>query len=156
MTNQAALLAGITALAAASAEALLAGGDVTKRLRELRQASHSPPLGVWVLIGFFYYATCFAVLFTLLVTPVARTWRGTAIVGVIALMMMNATWSLLFFRMRDFRLTRRLTKMYAGYVLVLVFVLFSVGPMAGWLFAPYALYLVYGTWWTLAVLDLNE
>lgn len=155
LTQNSASVALVVALAAAGLEASCAGRGVSGRLRELYQPPRSPKLWVWVLLGIFYYVTCFAVSYRLLTSAIARSSRAVALALLLALMFMNAVWNFFFFRRRDLATARRLTLLYAGTAWILVAVLFYAEASAGWLFLPYALYLIYGTWWTLAVVTLN-
>jgi len=89
---------------AAGLEAVLAGRGVTRRFIELRVPRLSPPLKAWIVIGVAYYVICFVVLYRLLVFP--RTSLRTAALSLVVIVLLaNAVWNYLFFRLRSLRLS---------------------------------------------------
>ena len=103
MTQPSALALAICA-AAAGLEAVLAGRGVKQRFIELRVPRLSPPLKVWITIGVAYYVICFVVLYRLLVLP-QTSLRRAALGLVMIVLLANAVWNFLFFRLRSLRLS---------------------------------------------------
>ena len=142
-------------LGAAALEGLFAGGGVKRRLEELRQPRHSPRFGVWIGIGICYYVICFVLLFRLFHSPRSPLWWA-AFSLVIALMVGNAVWSLLFFRLRSLGGSAILLMAYLPIALALTVLLSRLDPVSVWVFLPYLLYLPYATWWVLSLRKLNS
>ena len=92
--------AGLTALAtcilAAVAEGALAGPNVLKTLRALRQPWFALPSWTWVPIGLFYYAVIWFVLSGLLTRFADDLYGAIAIGFVIAVLAINAIWNWFF------------------------------------------------------------
>jgi tryptophan-rich sensory protein len=151
-----AVAAAVMCIAGAWAEALLAGPGVRERLRQLRQPRLSPPFGVWMIVGGLYYGICFALLFRLF----RADWRGgvgaLALVFVVLLMSTNALWNLYFFRRRDLRGSFWVSVVYAVVAVGLTATLTRLGDGSLWVFMPYQIYLVYGTYYGYATWRLNS
>jgi tryptophan-rich sensory protein len=153
--TKAALGALAICVAAAVLEGLLAGRGVKRRLTELRQPPHSPPFGVWVVIGLAYYLICFVVL-TRLVDSTASPLRWLAFALVVALLIGNAAWNLTFFRHRNIEASAIVSLVYAAVALSVTALLAVVDSVSALVFLPYLVYLAYGTWWVLALRRLNR
>src|SRR5437868_4547980 len=97
------VLALIICGAAAAAEGALAGGGVRQRLAQLRMPQYSPPFALWLGIGVVYYAICFVVLRHLLANAPFTRLPLIALALVVIILLVNALWSVLFFRWRDLR-----------------------------------------------------
>lgn len=141
-------------LGASALEALFAGGGVRRRLEQLRQPRHSPPFGVWIGIGICYYLICFVVLSRLINSPRSPLWWG-AFSMIIGLMVGNALWSLLFFRLRSLGASAIILVAYVPIALALTVLLSRLDPVSVWVFFPYLLYLPYATWWMRSLRRLN-
>ena len=151
------VLALVVCAAAAVAEGVAAGGDVTARFAELRLPPWSPPIAVWIGIGVAYYVMCFVILRRLFSKPLAGTVTGRlALVLIGAMMLANAAWGLLFFRLEDLRLSFLAFPPYAILTLALGAVLVRADRVAALVLLPYLLYLVYATWWGYRLWRLNE
>jgi tryptophan-rich sensory protein len=139
----------------AVAEAFAGGGDVKGKLAALRQPRGAAPLWLWLMIGSVYYAISFTVLVRLFSLPVS-TRSLTAITLMLVMMAMNTIWTFTFFRLRSLGFSAFITWLYLPVAAALLYVLHSVDRMAFFVFAAYALYLVYGSWWALRVWQLNK
>jgi benzodiazapine receptor len=140
---------------AAALEGLLAGRGVKRRLAELRQPPHSPPFAVWLGVGLFYYLICFTILSRLLSpTPSPLRWAALALLGV--LLIGNALWNLLFFRLKNLEASALFSVAYLALALVLTILLGLVDRVSSWVFLPYLVYLGYATWWSLSLRRLNR
>ena len=116
---------------------------------------YSPPFALWLAIGVVYYAMCFIVLRYLLAS---RPFTPIVLVGlalVITILLVNALWSILFFRWRDLRASFIAFIPYAAVVAVLAALLVRLYPFGAALFACYFTYLVYATWWANQLWRLN-
>src|SRR5262245_3598659 len=93
----------VICVAAAILEGVAAGGGVRARFAELRLPRYSPALPLWIAIGAGYYAMCFAILSRLLSLETAGAARPTALAVTVTVMVVNAAWGLLFFRLKNLR-----------------------------------------------------
>lgn len=148
------LLALAVCIAAAALEGVFAGPGVRQRFAELRMPRFSPPLAVWIVIGIAYYVICFAVLYRLLLLPPSRT-RAACLALLLLVLLANAFWNYLFFRLRSLRLSLIITIPYSLAALGLLALLFGFDRVAAWWFLPYAVYLVYANAWGMALLRAN-
>jgi tryptophan-rich sensory protein len=148
------LALGLT-LAAAALEGLAAGRDVRGRLAEVRQPSGSPPLVLWVGVAGLYYVTSFIVAMRLVGAGRLEGARAVALGLLVALLLGNALWNAALFRRRDLRLSWWVTRAYALLALGLAGALWRVDRVALCVFAPYLVYLAYGTWWVYRVWQLE-
>ena len=144
------LLALIICIAAAALEGVLAGSGLRQRLASLRMPPYSPPFAVWLVIGLVYYAICFIVLRRLLANGFTISLPLLMIV-----LLTNASWSVLFFRLRDLRASFIAFIPYAIVVAALVVSLTRSYPFGAVLFMCYCAYLVYATWWGYRLWLLN-
>jgi tryptophan-rich sensory protein len=148
----------LTALAicavAAALEGLFAGRGTRRHLEQLRQPRYSPPFGLWVGIGLCYYAICYVLLVRLLSMPLSSLWRAT-FATLIALMVGNAGWNLVFFRLKDLEASVAVMIVYAGLASILAVLIGLLDPASMWVFSPYLLYLAYAIWWVLSLRRLN-
>src|SRR5262249_11729066 len=97
------LLGVIICVAAAILEGALSGKGARQRLAQLRMPPYSPPFGLWLVIGFLFYAMCFVILRHLISTGPVSPSQVLALVLTVVLLLANAFWSVLFFRWRDLR-----------------------------------------------------
>jgi len=148
------LLAAIVCVVAAALEGALAGGGVRERLGQLRMPPYSPPFALWLVIGVAYYAICFIVLRHLLASSFTPP-----VVGALALLTLvllgNALWSVLFFRLRDLRASFVAFVPYVLLIAALVALLGFTYPLGAALFLCYCVYLGYATWWGYRLWLLN-
>jgi tryptophan-rich sensory protein len=157
MTTAGAALTALAACATAAAlEGVCAGPGVRQRLGELRLPRFAPPFGVWMVIGGLYYVICFAVLYRLLRAGTDSGAERAALGLALLLLVGNAGWNYFFFRRRDLRASLVFNGLYAAVAVALAVALFRVDPASGWIFLPYLVYLVYGTWWGYSLWRLNR
>ena len=139
---------------AAALEGALAGRGVKQRFFQLRMPRMSPPLKIWIIIGVAYYVISSLVLYRLLVLPPAGL--RTAALGLILLVLLaNAFWNYLFFRLRSLRLSFIAGVSYSLIALGLLTLLCKLDRIGAWGFLPYAVYLLYANWWGFAVWRTN-
>ena len=151
------LVALALCVAGAALEGLAAGGGIRARFAELRLPRLSPPLAVWIVIGAGYYAMCFVILYRLLASPVGSdTARGLAVGLLCVLMLVNAGWGLLFFRLKNVRWSFFAFPPYVALAVALEATLLGTDRVAAVVLAPYLFYLIYATWWGYRLWRLNE
>ena len=153
--TRAMLGAAAICLVAAALEGLLAGRGVKGRLSRLRQPPHSPSFAVWVGIGLCYYLICFVVLTRLInATPSPLRWAALSLM--VALLIGNALWNLVFFRLGNLEASAVLLLAYVVLAVMLAILLNRIDPVSGWVFLPYVIYLAYAAWWLLSLRRLNR
>jgi len=150
-----AALSLLVCAAAALLEGLAAGRDVKRRFTELSLPRFSPPFGIWVVIGLLYYTTCWLILQRLLTASLTTAPRALALVVLVSVMVANAGWTYLFFRLRNLRASFVAFLPYSALVLILAGILSRVDRAAATILVPYLLYLVYATWWGYSCWRLN-
>ena len=134
----------------------MTGRGVRARFAALRQPPYSPPLTIWFLIGGAYYVICFVLLSRLLASGLPTVPHRVALGLLVALMVGNAAWGLLFFRRKDLRASFLAFLPYGLIALMLAIILGRVDRTAFWVFAAYLLYLGYATWWSHRLWVLNR
>jgi translocator protein len=139
---------------AAGLEGILAGRGVKQRFVQLRMPHLSPPLTIWILIGAVFYAICFVVLYRLLVLPPTGL-RTAALSLTLIVLLANAFWNYLFFRLHSLRLSFIASLLYSVIALGLLTLLYKLDRVAAWCLLPYALYLSYANWWGYALWRAN-
>ncbi len=142
-------------IAAAVVEGLCSGTQVQERFDALRLPAGSLPLSGWIVIGLFYYAMCFVIVFRVLRHPPDAPYRRTALLLLLALMAANAGWNLLFFRTDHLLLALLSFIPYVAIAVGLLLALWRIDRPAASVVVPYALYLVYVTTWTYRLWQLN-
>jgi len=156
MPTRAVTVALAICTAAALLEAVLAGRGVKQRFAEFRLPSFSPPLGIWVGIGFFYYLVCFLILHRLLSDGLSRRLTSVAFALMLVVMLFNAAWNYLFFRRRSVRASFVALFPYAALILTLAGLLLGFDPIGAGILLPYLVYLTYVTWWTYRLWRIND
>ncbi len=81
--------------------------------------------------------------------------REVSLALVFAVLLANAFWNYLFFRLRSLRLSFLHNMAYSLVAVALLLVLFMVDRAAAWWFFPYAVYLIYANVWGYALLRAN-
>ena len=137
-------------------EALCAGTGVKKYLGELKWPSFSPPLWAWYTIGIVYYAIIFVCAYRVLQHPATTPFRNTALTLVVAVVVLNAVWSILFFRTKNLKATFFFSLVYSPVVIACWYCLIQFDTLAASALGVYALYLVYANVWGYRVLQLNS
>ena len=140
--------------AAAAFEGILAGRGVKQRFVQLHMPRLSPPLNIWIIIGTAYYVICFVVLYRLLMLRPASL-RTAALGLVLMVLLTNAFWNYLFFRLRSLRLSFIAGVLYSFVALGLLTLLCKLDRVAAWVLLPYAVYLFYANWWGYALWRTN-
>jgi tryptophan-rich sensory protein len=149
------ILALIGCVAAAALEGALAGRGVRQRLAELRMPPYSPSFSFWLAIGAVYYAMSFLVLRHLLAMTAFTPAVLIALALLVIVLLLNALWSVFFFRWRDLRASFIAFIPYAAIVAALVVLLSGLYPFGAALFACYCVYLSYASWWGYHLWRLN-
>jgi tryptophan-rich sensory protein len=149
-------LALTACVAGAALEGLAAGRGTREFLGSLRPPRGSPTFSVWVTIGALYYLVCGGVIFRLASSPApSPAWRA-AVVLLAAVMLSNAGWNFVFFRLRDLRGAFLYLIPYGLLAGTLELALGATDRIAAWIFAPYLLYLPYACRWTYRLSRLNR
>ena len=119
------------------AEAICAGKEPSAVMKRLRQPTWALPMAAWYLVGVSYYAMCFAVVFR-----IARSRRAEAapLILVAALMLENAGWNFVFFRLRALRWSFWFYIPYILLVIALLWALWSVDKVSATLLFIYSAY----------------
>src|SRR5262245_1880373 len=141
------LLGVIICVAAAILEGALAGKGARQRLAQLRMPPYSPPFGLWLVIGFLFYAMCLVILRHLISAGLVSPSQVLAFVLSVVLLLANAVWSVLFLRWRNLRASFIAFVPYAVLVAALVILLAKTYPVGAILLSFYCIYLIYATRW---------
>jgi tryptophan-rich sensory protein len=96
-----ALIAGAFCVFGVLVEGLCAGKSTGAVMKSLRQPRWALPMTAWYVLGFAYYAVCFTTVYRLGVVG----GRVALLIVIGLLMLANAMWNALFFRMRDLKLS---------------------------------------------------
>lgn len=153
--NSAFLYSLVICATSATLEGILAGRGVQARFADLRLPQYSPPLPVWFVIGGVFYVICFTVLYRLFSLP-ASGLRYAALALLVGMMLMNALWNYVFFRLRDLSLSFVACLPY-GLMAVALFVLtLKLDRLAALALLPYVLYLGYAGAWGYGLWRLNR
>jgi tryptophan-rich sensory protein len=147
-----ALIAGAFCVFGMLVEGLCAGKSTGAVMKSLRQPRWALPMAAWYVLGFAYYAVCFTTVYRLGVVG----GRVALLIVIGLLMLANAMWNALFFRMRDLKLSLLFYIPYSVLVMGLIVGLWSVDRLSAWLFIAYACYLPYALAWSYAVMKDNE
>lgn len=144
------LTAIIACAIAASAEGLFAGRDANKVIASYRQPGWAPPIWSWYIIGLAYYGACFLAVYRLMLLDASRRWPALGLV--FAVMAANAVWNLLFFRLKDLRLSLWFNIPYSVLLGIMMWQLMAVDRRATLIFWVYVAYLPYAAtlgyfWW---------
>jgi tryptophan-rich sensory protein len=126
-------------------EALFAGRGIKARFAELQVPRYAPPVWMWAVIGAFYYAICFTILYRLLSLADAGPLRLWALELLCAIMLINALWNYFFFRTRNLFHAFVIGFPYALLALALFPILLSLDRVAAFCLLPYLFYLIYAS-----------
>jgi translocator protein len=141
---------------AAALEGLFAGKNVKSFLAKLKTPRFAPPLRLWAIIGIFYYAVCFVILFRLFRYNDNIVVRYAALSLLLAVMAVNAFWNYVFFRLRNFLYSFVLGVFYSFLAIALFICLLRFDYIAAIAETPYLLYLTYAFYWGYGLLKLNR
>jgi tryptophan-rich sensory protein len=139
----------------ATLEGILAGRGVEARFADLRLPRYSPPLPVWFVIGGVFYLICFTVLYRLFSLP-ASGLRDAALALLVGMMLMNALWNYVFFRVRDLFLSFVACLPYGLMAVALLALTLKLDRLATLALLPYILYLGYAGAWGYGLWRLNR
>lgn len=143
-------------LTAAVLEGVMSGTRVKQRFAELTLPPPAFPLWAWSIIGVGYYILFFFVLNYLLGSAPTPGWTPAAIALVAVLLVANAVWNFVFFRIKNVWLSFVFFAPYVFAALLLALVLLRLhSPLLPW-YLIYAAYLGYATWWGYSVWRLNR
>ena len=106
------------------------------------------------MIGAAYYVICRVVIYRLLRLPPTNL-RAVALTMVLAVLLANALWNYLFFRLQSLRASFVEAVLYSLVAVGLLTILYHVDQVAAWCLLPYALDLSYANWWGYAVWQAN-
>lgn len=154
-TSSAVLISFLICAVAAALEGLFSGKGVKSFLANLRKPRFSPPIWVWVIIGVFYYATCFIILFRILRYDDNISIRYAALALLLGVMAINAFWNFVFFRRRNLLYSFLLSIFYTLAALAVFVCLYQFDYVAAFAEIPYLLYLIYALIWSYKLIKLN-
>jgi tryptophan-rich sensory protein len=154
-TISAVLISLLICAVAAMLEGLFAGKSVKVFLKNLRSPRYSPPVWVWAIIGVFYYATCFIILFRILRYDDNFSIRYTAFALLLVVLAVNAFWNFVFFRRRNLFYSFVLSVFYTLAAVALFLCLYQFDYVAAFAEIPYLLYLIYALIWGYRLWKLN-
>lgn len=117
-------------------------GDVMKKLR---QPSWALPMAAWYVVGVSYYAMCFAIVYRITASGKEVAVPLALIAG---MMLANAGWNLIFFRLRALRWSLWFYAPYILLVAVLIYALWSIDKVSASLLLVYSAYLPYALVWS--------
>jgi tryptophan-rich sensory protein len=109
---------------------------------------------VWFVIGGLFYLVCFTVLYRLFRLP-ASGLRDAALALIVGMMLMNALWNYVFFRVRDLYLSFLVCLPYGLMVVALFVLTLRLDRLAALALLPYMLYLGYALAWGYGLWKLN-
>ena len=146
------IASGLVCIGVGVLEALLSGKDPKGALEAVKQPWWAPPFWGWAAIGIGWYIICFL---SLALIFEHRGFGSSPSVILLVLMLANAGWSFVQFRMKRYDLAFFLLLPYAA---LLLFFLLSLNPsdtLPLTLFKAYGAYLVYAAAWSWQVWRLN-
>lgn len=150
------LVAFVICFIAVIVEAVAAGANPRAYLQRIHQPTWALPFWSWYVVGFFFYGACLVSLFLVLRHDPSLGIRWRAIELLIAIMILNPIWNLVFFRLRRVDWSFWLFVPFVCILVVTVYVLYWVDGEAAAAFIPYLLYLPYGGAWSYSVWRGNK
>lgn len=142
--------------ASAAIEGACAGRGVKAFFATLRTPAYSAPLPVWYAIGLIYYLTFGFVLYRVFLHPADGLLMKGTVVLVVAMLIANALWNLLFFRLKDIFLAFVTGSSAPLFDATLLLCLVRLDRTAAAALVPYLLYRVYAVWWGYALWRVNR
>jgi benzodiazapine receptor len=143
-------------LGGALLEGLCAGLGVRQRLEELKSPSFSPPLWAWYAIGVVYYVIVFVCAYRILQHSAPELFRNAALILLVAVVVLNALWNLLFFRAKNLRATFFFSLSYSIVAIACWYCLLRLDALAASVLGVYAVYLLYATVWGYRLWRINS
>jgi len=148
-------IAFILCATSALLEGACAGGGTRRQLAELVQPRGAPPFPVWIALGLYYYLTCFWLARGILTVGFGFAEHLVALALLIAIMLANAAWNALFFRLKRYRASWLFFLPYSLLVAVLTGLAIGMNMPGGYAVLGYEFYLPYALWWSYRVAQLN-
>ena len=136
-------------------EGVAAGKNVRPVFAKLRFPPYSPPLSVWYVVGIFYYATYFSLLYQILRHDGDVGFRYVSVTLILIILAANAFWNYLVFRAQNLFHSFLLGALYSLIAIGLFVCLIQFDRVASYFLLPYLLYLIYASWWSYGLLKLN-
>jgi len=136
-------------------EAVLAGKNANKILRQLKQPAWALPTTAWYFVGLVYYAGCFLATYRLVRIQESGSDQALALGLIIAVMTANVAWNFLFFRKKNLTLSFCYFLPYTLLTLALLCALMRTDRLSAIVFFAYVLYLPYALAWAFKVWKLN-
>lgn len=145
----AALLAIGCVLAAATLGQVLAGADPRARLDDLDTTALALPFAAWIVVAVVYYLIAIVVIYRL----ARRLPDASSALGVVLCMLVaNEAWNALLFGFESVTPAAIGMVLFASITVVTGVVVFKVDRVAGWILAPYVVWVVlYDVPWILTV-----
>ena len=144
-----------TVLIVSSVDGILAGGGTRGKMAAVRQPRFSPPFAVWAVFQWLYYGLCCASAYGLASVRAFTPSHALATGLLLAMILCNGWWNYLFFRAREFQRAWRFALGYTASAFALAVVMIYIDKELALLFLVYALFLVFGAWWSYSVWHLN-
>ncbi|MGH7567130.1 MAG: TspO/MBR family protein [Gemmatimonadota bacterium] len=139
----------------ATLEGILAGRGIEARFADLRLPRYSPPFLVWFVIGGIFYVVCFTVLYRLFSLSPSGL-RNAALALLVGMLVMNALWNYVFFRLRNLLLSFVAFLPYCLVAVALFVLTLKLDRLAAMSLLPYVVYLAYAGAWGYGVWKLNR
>jgi len=136
-------------VAAATLGQVLAGSDPRARLDDLDTTTLALPFAAWIVVAVVYYLIAIAVIYRL-----ARRLSdaNSALAGVLCMLLANEAWNALLFGFDSVTPAAIGMVLFASITIVTGVMVFKVDRVAGWVLAPYVVWVVlYDVPWILAV-----
>ena len=149
------LIAILLCVAGAILEGVCAGGGARRQLAALVQPRGAPPFAAWIAIGLYYYGLCFVLARGIFLTGLESSLHLAALALLLVIIVANAAWNTLFFRLRRFRASWLFFLPYSLLVTTLTVLSLGAELPGRFVLLGYALYLPYALWWTQRVAQLN-
>jgi translocator protein len=149
------LAALIICVAGALLEGFCAGTGSKGYLRALKRPSYSPPLWAWYLIAAVYYGMVFVCAFRILQRPATLPFRNIAFALLLSIVLLNAVWNLLFFRVKNLAVVFVFSIGYSVVVVACWYCLAQIDATAAAAISLYGLYLIYANVWSYKLWRLN-
>lgn len=136
-------------------EGLFAGKNVKAFFEKLKFPAYSAPLWVWYIIGGFYYAIFFFLLYRILRYDADATLKYLSLALVLVMMAVNAGWNYVFFRKQDMFLSFIPFVFYPFLAIALFITLLQFDTAAAYALGAYLVYLLYAVRWSYGLWKLN-
>lgn len=143
-------------VAAAALEGVCAGKNVRSYFAKLQWPSYSAPLWVWYIIGVFYYAICFTILYRIFRYEMDSAVKRASLMLILCMMAVNAFWNYLFFRAQNLFYSFIAGILYPLVAVALFICLAQFDRIAAWVLVPYLIYQIYALRWNYCLWKINS